>query len=356
MYPAYNNDVTPEDREKYSRQVLFQPLGETGQERLLAARAVVVGCGALGSFAAEALVRSGVGTVVVADRDYVEASNLQRQSLYDESDARQALPKAAAAEAHLRALNSGVRVEGRIMDITPSTVEELIAGAGVVLDGTDNFETRFLLNDACIKHGVPWIYAAAVGSYGVTMPVIPGRTACLACVFPGLPGGPLETCDTAGILLSAVSAVASFQAISAIQVLAGVPVPPVLRSLDVWTGRGSAIHTGGPVAGCPVCGARRFAHLAGVGRPVITMCGRNQVQIHEHNRPVDLGEMRRRLESLGSVKANRFALQFAPHVAGEGTVNGTATQITLFPDGRAIIKGTTDPGVARSLYARYIGN
>jgi len=351
--------VTSEDREKYSRQVLFQPLGEAGQQRLLAARAVVAGCGALGSFAAEALVRAGVGTVVVADRDYVEASNLQRQSLYDENDARQALPKAAAAEAHLHALNSGVRVEGRIMDITPSNVEDLIAGPGgapegradVVLDGTDNFETRFLLNDACVKHGVPWIYAAAVGSYGVTMPVIPGQTACLACVFPSLPGGPLETCDTAGILLSAVSAVASFQVISAIQVLAGVEVQPVLRSLDVWIGRVGAIHVGGPALGCPVCGERQFAHLAGEGRPVITMCGRNQVQIHEHNRPVDLGEMRGRLESLGSVRANRFALQFAPDSAG-----GTATQITLFPDGRAIIKGTTDPGVARSLYARYIGN
>jgi molybdopterin-synthase adenylyltransferase len=354
--------VTSEEREKYSRQILFQPLGEAGQERLLAARAVVAGCGALGSFAAEALVRAGVGTVVVADRDYVESSNLQRQSLYDESDAHQALPKAAAAEAHLRALNSGVRVEGRIMDITPSTVEELIAGNGpgggradVVLDGTDNFETRFLLNDACIKHGVPWIYAAAVGSYGVTMPIIPGRTACLSCVFPTLPGGPIETCDTAGILLSAVSAIASFQVVSAMQLLAGNEVQPhvkpTLRSLDVWTGRVSAIHSGGPVPGCPVCGERRFAHLAGEGRPVITMCGRNQVQIHEHNRPVDLGEMQRRLESLGVVRANRFALQFAPRPASE-----PATQITLFPDGRAIIKGTTDPGVARSLYARYIGN
>jgi adenylyltransferase/sulfurtransferase len=342
--------VTSEDREKYSRQVLFQPLGEAGQERLLAARAVVAGCGALGSFAAEALVRAGVGTVVVADRDYVESSNLQRQSLYDESDARQALPKAAAAEAHLRAINSSVRVEGRIMDITPSTVEELITGSDVVLDGTDNFETRFLLNDACVKHGVPWIYAAAVGSYGVTMPVIPGQTACLACVFPALPGGPLETCDTAGILLSAVSAVASFQVVSAMQVLAGVEVQPVLRSLDVWTGAVRAIHAGGPLPGCSVCGERRFAHLAGEGRPVITMCGRNQVQIHEHNRPVDLIAMRSRLEGLGIVRANRFALQFAP----EG--NGAATQITLFPDGRAIIKGTTDPGVARSLYARYIGN
>jgi len=343
--------VTSEDREKYSRQVLFQPLGEKGQERLLAARAVVAGCGGLGSFAAEALVRAGVGTVILADRDYVESSNLQRQSLYDENDARQALPKAAAAETHLRAINSGVRVESRIMDITPSSVEELIEHADVVLDGTDNFETRFLMNDACVKHGVAWIYAAAVGSYGVTMPVIPGKTACLACVFPALPTGPLETCDTAGILLSAVSAIASFQVVSAIQLLAGADVRPELRSIDVWTGRIGVLQTGEPTPGCTVCGARQFAHLAGEGRPVITMCGRNQVQIHEHNRPVDLAAMRERLESLGSVRANRFALQFAPAPAA-----GSATQITLFPDGRAIIKGTTDPGVARSLYARYIGS
>ena len=339
--------MTAADLEKYSRQVLFAPLGEAGQERLLRSRAVIAGCGALGSFAAEALVRAGVGTVVIADRDYVESSNLQRQSLYDESDAAQALPKAVAAEAHLRAINSGVRVEGRVTDIIPANVEELIAGANVVVDGADNFETRYLLNDACVKHQVPWIYAAAVGSYGVTMPVLPGQTACLACIFPTPPGGLIETCDTSGILLSAVAAVAAFQVADAIKVLSGGETIARLLSLDVWKGRIAQIASGAPVPECVVCGQRRFVHLAGENRPMITMCGRNQVQIHERHRPVDLAEMSRRLDSLGTVRANGFALQFIPRAS--------ETQITLFPDGRAIIKGTSDPGTARSLYARFIG-
>ena len=341
--------MTPQELEKYSRQVLFEPLGAAGQERLLASRAVVAGCGALGSFAAEALVRAGVGTVIIADRDYVESSNLQRQSLYNESDAAQSLPKAAAAAAHLATINSSVRVEGRVTDIVPANVTELIAGADVVLDGTDNFETRYLINDACIQRGVAWIYAAAVGSYGVTMPIIPGRTACLACVFPSPPTGELDTCDTAGILLSAVAAVAAFQVADAIKLLSGRAIPEArLLSLDVWKGGVRAIRTGGPAAGCVVCGERQFHHLAGEKRPVITMCGRNSVQIHERNRPVDLAEIERRLAPLGAVRANRFALQFAPRES--------ENQITLFPDGRAIIKGTSDPGTARSLYARYIGN
>jgi molybdopterin/thiamine biosynthesis adenylyltransferase len=339
--------VTPEDLEKYSRQVLFQPLGREGQERLLASRAVILGCGALGSFSSAALVRAGVGTVIVVDRDYVETSNLQRQSLYDEQDAASCLPKAVAAERHLRAINSGVKVEGRVADVTPNNVEDIIADANVILDGADNFETRYLLNDAAVKLGIPWIYAAAIGSYGVTMPVIPGRTACLACIFPSLPGGPQETCDTAGILSSAVTAIASFQVMDAIKLLAGVDPERRLLSLDVWKNRITTMDVGGPHAGCQVCGARHFAHLAGDGRPTITMCGRNSVQIHEHDRPVDLGLLSRRLEPLGTVRATNFILQFAPNAD---------TQITLFPDGRAIIKGTTDPGVARSLYARYIGN
>ncbi len=342
----YNNEVTPRSLEKYSRQVLFTPLGRQGQERLLASRAVVVGCGALGSFSSAALVRAGVGVVVVADRDYVEPSNLQRQSLFEEQDAEQALPKAVAAERRLRALNSDVKVEGRVLDVTPENVEELISGAQVVLDGTDNFETRYLVNDAAVKLGVPWIYAAAVGSYGVTMPVLPGRTACLACVFPAPPSGPLETCETAGILGTAASAVASFQVTDALKLLAGACVEPRLLSLDVWQNRISAIQVGGPAPGCEVCGGRRFHHLSGVARPRITLCGRNSVQIHEHRRALDLDALRERLEPLGAVRANDFILQFAVE----------PYQITVFPDGRAIIKGTADPGIARSLYARYIGN
>ncbi len=339
--------MTPEEAEKYSRQVLFAPLGKDGQERLLVSRAVVLGCGALGSFSAAALARAGVGTIVVVDRDYVEPSNLQRQWLFDEQDAAAGLPKAQAAAQHLRAINAGAKVESRIADATPGNIEELISGANVVLDGLDNFETRYLLNDAAVKLGVPWIYAAAVGGYGVTMPIVPGRTACLACVFPTPPSGPQETCDTAGILNSAAAAIAAFQVTDAIKVLAGAAPEPRLLSLDVWQNRVSSISTGGPRADCRVCGAREFAHLAGEGRPTITLCGRNSVQIHERERPVDLAMLGRRLAPLGAVRANEFVLQFAPDAA---------TQITVFPDGRAIVKGTSDPGIARSLYARYVGN
>jgi len=343
----YNNEVTPQDLEKYSRQVLFAPLGREGQERLLASRAVVLGCGALGSFSSAALVRAGVGHVIVVDRDYVEPSNLQRQSLFDERDAAECLPKAAAAEVHLRAINSGVTVEGRIADVTPENIERLIAGAHVILDGTDNFETRYLLNDAAVKLGIPWIYAAAVGSYGLTMPILPGRTKCLACVFPVPPSGPQETCDTMGILASAVSAVASFQVTDAIKVMIGAEVEPRLLSLDVWQNRVSTLLTRTADPTCEVCGLRRFRHLAGEGRPAITLCGRNSVQIHEHDRPVDLAALSLRLQPLGTVRANSFALMFSPD---------SETTITLFADGRAIIKGTDDPGVARSLYARYVGS
>ncbi len=340
--------VSDLSEEKYSRQVLFRGLGREGQRRLRASAAVVIGCGALGSFSANALVRAGVGRVTVVDRDFVEASNLQRQMLFDEEDAAQSLPKAKAAERHLRRTNSDVVVEGRVADVTPDNVEELIAGAGVVLDGTDNFETRYLVNDACVKLGIPWIYAAAVGSYGVTMPVLPGRTACLACVFPEPPEGMGETCETAGILSSAAAAVAAQQVADALKVLSGAldRVEPRLLSMDVWENRVQSVSVGGPVPGCAVCGRREFRHLAGEGRAHITLCGRNSVQIHERARPLDFAALRARLEPLGQVRANDFVLRFfiSPY------------EMTLFPDGRAIIKGTTDAGVARSLYARYVGN
>lgn len=334
--------------EKYSRQVLFAGLGRQGQRRLGASRAVVIGCGALGSFSANALVRAGVGRLLVADRDFVEASNLQRQMLFDEEDAAQSLPKAKAAERHLRQINSDVEIEGRVADVTPDNVEELISGAGVVLDGTDNFETRYLLNDACVKLGIPWIYAAAVGSYGVTMPVLPGRTACLACLFPEPPSTVGETCETVGILSSAAAAVAALQVADALKVLSGAleRVEARLFSLDVWDNRVQSVPVGPPLAGCAVCGRREFRHLAGERRSHITLCGRNSVQIHERARPLDFAALRARLEPLGQVRSNDFVLKFfiSPY------------EMTLFPDGRAIIKGTTDPGVARSLYARYVGN
>ncbi len=333
--------------EKYSRQVLFAGIGSEGQRRLGAARAVVVGCGALGSFSANALVRAGVGRLTVVDRDYVEVSNLQRQMLFDEDDAAQSLPKAVAAERHLQRINSDVAVEGCLADVTPDNVEEILAGAGVVLDGTDNFETRYLLNDACVKLAIPWVYAAAVGSYGATMPVLPGRTACLACLFPEPPAAPGETCDTVGILNSAAAAIAALQVADALKILCGAldRVEPRLLTLDVWENRVQAVRAGAPAPDCPACGRHEFRHLAAQQRSAVRLCGRNAIQVHEQYRSLDLVALRARLEPLGQVRGNDFLLQFSV----------PPCQITLFRDGRAIIKGTEDPAVARSLYARYIG-
>lgn len=334
--------------EKYSRQVLFAGLGAEGQARLRASRAVIIGCGALGSFSAAALTRAGVGRITVVDRDYVETSNLQRQALFDEEDAAESLPKAVAAERHLRRINSDVEVDGRIADVTPGNVEQLIAGATVVLDGTDNFETRYLVNEACVKHGIPWVYAAAVASRGLTMPVLPGRTPCLTCVFPDLPAGASETCDTVGILNSAAAAIAALQVADAMKIMSGAlgRVEARLLSLDVWDNRMHSLSLGPPRPDCEVCARRSFRRLAGQGRPPITMCGRNAVQIHERERGLDLRALAERLRPLGAVQTNDFILKFS----------APPYQITLFPDGRAIITGTTDPAMARSLYARYIGS
>ena len=232
--------------------------------------------------------------------------------------------------------------------MTFENIEEIIGGASLVMDGTDNFETRYLMNDYCVKNNVPWVYAAAVGSYTATLNVLPGETACLACVFPEAPRGAVETCDTAGILNSAVSLVASVQAGEALKLLVGArhQVRRTLLSWDTWSNQRSEIETSRPLPGCRSCGAREFIHLAGEGRPHITLCGRNSVQIHERQRPIDLAEMQQRLAPHGAVRANDFVLRFQRE----------SLEMTLFPDGRAIIKGTTDPAVARSLYARYVGS
>jgi len=334
--------------ERYSRQILFRGVGAEGQKRLAAARVVVVGCGATGSAVASLLARAGVGAIRIVDRDYVEPSNLQRQTLFDESDARESLPKAVAAAKRIAAFNSQIVVEPRVADLTPANAEVLLEGAELILDGTDNFETRYLVNDYAVKHGVPWIYAAAVGSYGITLNVLPGATACLACVFPDSPQGTFETCETAGILNPAVNFVASIEAAEALKILVGArdQVRRTLLSYDVWTNERAEIQAGAPHAGCRVCDAHDFVHLRGEGRPHITLCGRNSVQIHERHRPVDFAEMDARLKAHGTVRHNDFVLKFwrEPY------------EMTLFPDGRAIIKGTTDTGVARSLYARFVGS
>ena len=340
--------MASENLERYSRQVLYRGIGEAGQRKLLASRVAIVGCGALGSHQASLLVRAGVGEMVLIDRDYVEESNLQRQTLFEERDAAECLPKAVAAEAHLKRANSGVKVQGIVADLTAENATELLQGIDVLLDGTDNFETRYLLNDLSLQNGVPWVYGAAVGSYGVTLTIVPGHGPCLACLFPEPPSGMQATCDTDGILCSAASAVASLQVAEALKLLVGdrAALHGKLISLDVWENSFQAVDPGPPAEGCRACQRKDFAYLAGGGVPHITLCGRNSVQIHERKRPLDFAELERKLKPHGAVRFNPYVFQFSP----------APYEMTIFPDGRAIIKGTTDTGIARSLYARYIGS
>lgn len=336
------------ERDRYSRQVMFKPLGAEGQQALRRATAAVVGCGALGSFQAAALARAGVGRLILVDRDYVEWSNLQRQWLYGEADAEAALPKAVAASRAIERINSGVEAVAVVADLTPDNIEEHLAGANVILDGTDNFQTRYLVNDFSVTVAIPWIYGGAVASYGISMPVLPGRTACFECVYPEAPAGAQPTCETAGVLNTITAMVASWQTSLAYKVLSGHAgeVEPRITVFDVWNGTVRQMNMPARDPDCPACGRRTCRHLAGEERIPISLCGRNAVQIHDRRRPIDLEALAARLRPLGEVRSNGFALRFVapPH------------EMTVFPDGRAIIKGTQDPGVARSLYSRYIGN
>ena len=341
--------------ERYSRQILFREIGQAGQERLLASSAVMVGCGALGTALANLLVRAGVGRLRIVDRDFVEPSNLQRQTLFEEADAREALPKAVAAERRLRAINSSVSVEGVVADLSPKNAQELLAGFPLILDGTDNFETRFLLNDAAIHLNIPWIYAAVVAGYGVTLTVRPGETACLACALEtgeedvsGENGtGGEDTCDTVGVLGAAAGVIASMQAADAIKLLVGKAeaVGGRLASFDVWSGKFQSVRVARN-PDCRACARREFRYLKGEAQPHLTMCGRDSVQIHERRRQLDLAALGKRIApTVAEVRENGFLLRFRvpPY------------EMTVFADGRAIIKGTRDTSVARSLYARYIG-
>jgi molybdopterin-synthase adenylyltransferase len=378
--PTADSTATPiGNDDRYSRQILFPGIGATGQQRLASAHVAIIGVGATGAAAASLLARAGVGTLTLIDRDFVEPSNLQRQILFDESDALQSLPKAEAAHRKIALFNSTVAVHPHIADLVPANIHELLAPADLILDATDNFETRYLINDYAVQQSKPWIYAAAIGAYAATMTILPkpnanvchserseeplylslqtersdvpvptDPTACLACIFPKPPTGPVETCDTAGILSTAVNLAASIQVTEALKLLTGQSdlVRRTLLSFDLWTSARSEINTSTPNPACTVCGQRIFTHLAGEGRPHITLCGRNSVQIHEHHRPVDFIAMRDRLAPHGNVRFNDLLLRFErpPHT------------ITLFPDGRALIQGTTDITLARSLYARFIGS
>ena len=363
------------DNDRYSRQILFPGIGAVGQQRLAASLVAIVGCGAMGAASASLLARAGVGTLTLIDRDFIEPSNLQRQVLFDESDARDSLPKAEAARRHIALFNSRITVHARISDLTPTNIADLIpTSVHIVLDATDNFETRYLINDFAVQRGLPWIYAAAIGAYAATMNILPqpttsnqqpttvSPTACLACIFPKPPTGNVETCDTAGILSTAVNLAASIQVTEALKFLTGQPhlMRRTLLSFDLWNPAGlgspadhgyldhSEISTNTPRPDCQVCGQRIFTHLAGQDRAHITLCGRDSVQIHEHHRPVDFNALRARLAGhadIQDLRSNDLLLRFR---------RGSHT-LTVFADGRAIVQGTTNIALARSLYARFIG-
>ncbi len=340
------NDVH-EDR--YSRQALFAPVGAVGQMRIAAAHVLVTGCGGLGAESASLLARAGVGRLRLVDRDVVDLTNLQRQALFDEADVRDAVPKAIAAARHLARINAGVAVEPVVEDLDSGNVLRLLEGVDLVVDGFDNFEGRFLLNDACVRAGIPWVYGACVGGYGVTTLVVPGRTPCLRCVQPEMPApGTTPTCDTVGVLGPVAHLTASLQVAQALRwlVTREAPAPAVLVSADVWDLRLQRVELPERDPACPCCGARRFEFLDAGRLPAESLCGRQVVMVRPTSgqRP-DFAALAARLGPLGEVRAGEHALRFRvpPH------------ELTLFPDGRAIVRGTDDPALARSLVARWFG-
>lgn len=337
--------------ERYSRQVLFSGIGDEGQQRLIDSRALIIGCGALGSAQAEALARAGVGRLRLVDRDFVEASNLQRQTMFTERDAAERMPKAIAAANHIKEFNSGIETEPEIVDVNNSNIERLIEDCDVVLDGTDNFATRYLINDACVKHEVNWIYGAAVGSYGVTMTIRPHQTACLRCVFEEAPpAASAPTCDTAGVIMPIINVVAAVQVSEAMKLLTGrsEELHQSLMQFDVWRNEWRKINPGPPAADCPTCGLGRFDTLKSTSDNLgAVLCGRNAVQISPSAPTrVDFHSLAQRLRGVGEVRFNDYLLRFR---TGE-------YEVTVFQDARSIIRGTSELNTARSLYSKYIGN
>ena len=340
------------DLERYNRQTILPALGIEGQRKLLGSRVLLVGCGALGSASANLLVRAGVGHLTIVDRDYVEWSNLQRQVLFDEADVRDRIPKAAAAAAKLRRINSDVGVEEVVADFNATNAERLAAGADVIVDGLDNFETRYLLNDVAVKHAIPWVYGGVIATYGMTMTIRPAVSPCLRCVFPEAPPpGAAPTCDTAGVIGPAVEMVAAFQATEVLKLIVGATdaLNTSLLAMDIWNVSLDRIPLPDPDRACPACGKREFPFLDHASLAHTTsLCGHDAVQVLPHvSQPLDLEELRARLTPVGETSANRFLLRFRP--------TGQDHELTIFSDGRAIVKGTTDSSQARSLYARYVG-
>jgi molybdopterin/thiamine biosynthesis adenylyltransferase len=338
--------------DRYSRQELFDGLGKAGQAKLSGSKVVIVGLGALGSIHAEALARAGIGELVLIDRDFVEESNLQRQIMFEESDARDRLPKAVAAASHVSRINSGIKVEPIVTDVTYANIEQLARGADLIMDGTDNFGTRYLINDASAKLRIPWIYGAAVGSYGLTMTVVPGVTPCLRCLFESMPEpGLTPTCDTDGVIFPIIGIIASIQVAEAMKLLAGC-ADKLHRSLvrvDVWDFQISmfSLEEFAGSGNCPVCAEGEFEYLRGDrAQLATTLCGRDAVQVTSFDlAQIDLARLADQLEQLGEVKCNEFLLRFC--------IDGY--DITVFRDARSIIRGTSDPIVAKGLYSKYVG-
>ncbi|GHO84498.1 ThiF family adenylyltransferase [Dictyobacter formicarum] len=336
--------------DRYSRQTLFGPIGKAGQERLKEAKVTIIGCGALGTTLANNLCRAGVGHLVIADRDYIELNNLQRQILFDEDDVAQHIPKAIAARQRLARINSEVEVEALVDDITADGIESLVLESDLLLDATDNFETRYIINDACVKHQKPWIYSGVIAAYGVTMNILPGQTACLRCAFPELPPpGSTPTCDTAGVLNGIVGAITGIASTEALKILLNSDkTSHDMTWLDLWENTFERIELPRQ-PDCPSCGEHHFTFLEARGQASTSLCGRNAVQVrntmHEQQQPLNFAALAERLQAIGTVNYNAYLLRFQ--------VDGY--ELTVFPDARAIIKGTDDEQVARSVYARYIG-
>jgi len=339
-----------EQLERYSRQILFPGIGEEGQKKLRASRVLLVGCGALGSNIASTMTRAGVGRLTIVDRDFVELNNLQRQVMFDEDDVARSLPKAVAAAEKLRRINSQVDVVPLVADVNPGNIEELVREADLVLDGTDNFETRYLINDACVKQGKPWVYGGVLASYGVSMTVVPGETPCLRCIFTeSPPPGTTPTCDTAGILASIAAIVANIECSEGIKLLVGAKdrINRGMIWIDLWENSFEKLLGSQRADDCPTCAQGNYEFLdARGGTHTSTLCGRRAIQISPRTATtVSFPSLAARLQGAGKVQYNEYMLRFQVD----------EYELVVFPDARTLIKGTTDESVARTLYARYVG-
>ena len=340
------------DLSRYVRQMRYPPIGEVGQQRLASSRALVVGCGALGTVIANTLARGGVGHVRIVDRDFVELSNLQRQVLFDEDDIAADLPKAIAAANKLRRINSDVEIEPIVADVSPTNVLELVRDVDAIVDGTDNFETRYLLNDVAVRENIPWVYGGCIGAEGQSMTILPGETPCLRCLMPEAPPpGATPTCDTAGVVGPIVNVIASLEAMEALKILSGNSgaISRSLTVIDLWENRMRQINVAklSEQVDCPCCKRHEFSWLAGErSSQSAILCGRNAVQLSPPTgASFSLDQLAEKLSAVGKVTHNRYLLRLAVD----------DYLVTLFPDGRAIIGGTDDVTEARAIFAKYVG-